>query len=288
MIDNNFIHQLKYTHITFVGHKERGRKKRICIPRASVVMVICDGGWHHTDTCWASSVSGAGASTDHSARQEPLMPPTLTLASPAWPPAPWGAIYILGQGVIASVDLWKLCWAACVMRPLACILGDYPQWPWPAPAWWLASEGAVSAWAALSSLIHNSDMRDSQECIHIQKQVWGERIFGRLEELVEARLTEAYGIHCMPWFCSPHIFRINLCTLGCRSNLSCGAFMTTKMNQDKFCWSWVMSNPGGLTSSEHLNFIIHGISHVLSHFLMALNVSDFPSDLASTSRVMGI
>ena len=49
-----------------------------------------------------------------------------------------------------------------------------------------------------------------------------------------------------------------------------------------------MSNPGGLTSSEHLNFIIHGISHVLSHFLMALNVSDFPSDLASTSRVMGI
>ena len=46
---------------------------------------------------------------------------------------------------------------------------------------------------------------------------------------------------------------------------------------------WVTSPPGELTSPEHLNFIIHGISHVLSHFLMAPNVSDFPSDLASTS-----
>ena len=42
-----------------------------------------------------------------------------------------------------------------------------------------------------------------------------------------------------------------------------------------------------MTSPEHLNFIIHGISHVLSHFLMALNVSDFPSDLASTTISLG-
>ena len=39
--------------------------------------------------------------------------------------------------------------------------------------------------------------------------------------------------------------------------------------------------PAGLTSPEHLHFIIHGTSHVLHCFLIASNVSDFPSDLAS-------
>ena len=100
-----------------------------------------------------------------------------------------------------------------VMRPLACILGDYHQWPWPAPAWpwvWLAPDHVIISLHA--------------------RQKWTK--------------TNAGAGH------GPHA--------GSRAT-------------------------GELTSPEHLNFIIHGISpRPLPLPYGAPNVSDFPSDLAST------
>ena len=62
-------------------------------------------------------------------------------------------------------------------------------------------------------------MRDSHE--YIQKQVWGE-LFYKAEQqkvLLSKALAERRLKHGL--LCSPHIFKNNLCTLGCRSNLIC-------------------------------------------------------------------
>ena len=69
-------------------------------------------------------------------------------------------------------------------------------------------------------LKHNSDMRDSYE--YTQKQVWGAQIYTRQRsrgfKYLEIRLNEALALFAM---IPIHIFRNNLCTLGCRPNLSC-------------------------------------------------------------------
>ena len=71
----------------------------------------------------------------------PLTPPP-TLRSVFWrsPASPgWagGGSYIYSRpgGNSFSWSLEAVLSLLTVMRPLACILGDYHQWPWPAPAW---------------------------------------------------------------------------------------------------------------------------------------------------------
>ena len=74
-----------------------------------------------------------------------------------------------------------------------------------------------------SPLLHKSDLRDSHE--YFEKQKWGTRICNSLSrnrfDLVRTRLTEAFIIVGYDSARSTYIFRNNLCTLGCRSNLSC-------------------------------------------------------------------
>ena len=131
-----------------------------------------------SDTGWASSVSAhgtcdglgplarPGASSD-ATTDAPLR--VLTLASQ---PRPGGGSYIYSRPGGNSFS-WSLeaVLSRPVMRPLACILGDYHQWPWPAPAWpwprvWLAP--AVSA--RLSS---HSMARDKNEPRQMLVQAMG-------------------------------------------------------------------------------------------------------------------
>ena len=85
----------------------------------------------------------------------------------------------------------------------------------------------VTAWPRVLYL-HNSDLRDVHE--YIQKQVWGERIL-KGEGLIRTWLTKLLAL--LLWFRSPYIFRTNLFTLGCRSNLSCASLTDASVSSSR-------------------------------------------------------
>ena len=131
---------------------------------------------HHLTLLSIFSVPGPGAALAHVMAPAPLASPAssdatadaLQCSDARQPPCTGGGSYIYSRPGGKSFS-WSLeAVLSCpVMRPLACILGDYHQWPWPrprltpvSPCDWhqLGCQGRVSArQSRLSSFIHDKN-----------------------------------------------------------------------------------------------------------------------------------
>ena len=113
------------------------------------------------------------------------------------------------------------------------------QWQDRRCSCWLSTNPKVSA-------LHNSDLSDIL-------------VYANCFKICGVRRIEADSdwsfCHCLLWFRAPHIFWNNLCTLRCRSNLSCALSVQSKAD----CWT-TLEEERLSVRREAAELVVRGVS----------------------------